>query len=353
MADRLDRYRAMRDFGATPEPAGAPPVPTGQDRFVVQQHSATRLHWDLRLERDGVLVSWACPRGIPHDPKRNNLAVHTEDHPLEYIDFHGEIPEGNYGAGSMTIWDTGTYETLKWTDREIQVVLHGGKVEGTYVLFQTKERDWMIHRMDPPQDPTREPLPSDLRPMQPVADDLPEDEEAWGFEVRWDGARVLLTSEQGSVAVADANGTDITEKVPEIRRIGRALGSLEVVLDGYIVALDQGRPDAERLEWRLAAEGDSKIRRLARDTPAVFMATDLLWLEGHPTMGLSYEERRTLLDEMELKGPAWQTPASHPGVGGPFLEAVRAQSLPGILAKRLDSPYLPGETSDRWRSIDA
>ena len=351
--DKLDRYRAMRDFGETPEPAGAPPSPAGNNRFVVQQHSATRLHWDLRLERDGVLASWACPRGIPHDPKRNNLAVHTEDHPLEYIDFHGEIPDGNYGAGTMTVWDTGTYDTIKWEDREVMVTLHGSKVEGTYVLFQTKERDWMIHRMDPPQDPERQPLPAGLRPMIPVDDELPEDEEAWGFEVRWGGLRTLLTSEQGTVTIHDGDGRDVTEKFPEIRRIGRDLGSLEMVLDGEVVALHEGRPDAERLEWRVAAEGDSRIRRLARDTPVVFMACDLLWLEGHSTMGLSYEERRTLLDEMEIKGAAWQAPAYHAGAGSALLDAVRAQGLGGVLAKRLDSLYEPGQQSEAWRSVDA
>jgi bifunctional non-homologous end joining protein LigD len=356
--DKLDRYRAMRDFGATPEPAGAP-VAGGDgegegSRFVVQQHSATRLHWDLRLERDGVLVSWACPRGIPHDPKRNNLAVHTEDHPLEYLDFHGEIPEGSYGAGNMTVWDTGTYETLKWEDREVMVTFHGSKVQGTYVLFQTRDRDWMIHRMDPPQDPERQPLPSGLRPMLPVEAPLPGDEEAWGFEVRWDGLRALLTSEQGTVGIVDAGGRPYGDQLPEIRRIGRAIGSLEVVLDGEVVALHEGRPDADRLARRLAAgDSDSRIRRLARDAPSVFMAFDLLWLEGHSTMALPYRDRRTLLDEMGLAGEAWQTPPSHAGVGSALVEAVRAQRLPGVLAKRLESPYRPGERSDDWRSIDA
>src|SRR3712207_532917 len=127
MADRLASYRAKRDSAATPEPAGAEAVeaPADAPRFVVQEHHARRLHWDLRLERDGVLVSWAVPRGIPPDPARNHLAGHTEDHPLMYLEFSGEIPTGHYGAGKMTIWDEGTYETEKWSDREVMVVLHG------------------------------------------------------------------------------------------------------------------------------------------------------------------------------------------------------------------------------------
>ena len=165
MTDRLDAYRSKRDFGATPEPgpserAGA----AEQPRFVVHEHHARRLHWDLRLERDGVLVSWAVPKGIPPDPKRNHLAVHTEDHPLEYIDFSAEIPAGQYGAGVMKIWDTGTYETHKFREDEVMVTFHGERLHGRYVLFRTRGDDWMIHRMDPPEDPEREPMPEHVEP---------------------------------------------------------------------------------------------------------------------------------------------------------------------------------------------
>src|SRR3954470_18820663 len=131
MTDRLDRYRAKRDFGATPEPGGAAPGDEARrERFVIQEHHARRLHWDLRLERGGVLVSWAVPKGIPPDPKRNNLAVHVEDHPLDYIDFAGEIPAGEYGAGKVKIWDSGTYECEKWREDEVIVTFHGRRVEG-------------------------------------------------------------------------------------------------------------------------------------------------------------------------------------------------------------------------------
>ena len=160
MADRLRRYREKRDPAATPEPAGdplAPPAAGDLPRFVIQEHHARRLHWDLRLEHDGVLASWAVPRGIPRTPDRNNLAVRTEDHPLEYLEFHGEIPAGQYGAGTMTIWDSGTYEQHKWRDAEVMVTFHGERVRGRHVLFRTRGDDWMIHRMDPPEDPDRSP----------------------------------------------------------------------------------------------------------------------------------------------------------------------------------------------------
>ena len=134
-------------------------------RFVVQEHSARAMHWDLRLEHEGTLASWAIPKGIPADPKRNNLAVRTEDHPLEYLDFHGEIPAGNYGAGTMRIFDRGTFELHKWRDKEVMVTFHGERVRGKYVLFRTGGKNWMIHRMDPPEDPDREPLPEKIEPM--------------------------------------------------------------------------------------------------------------------------------------------------------------------------------------------
>src|SRR4051794_17069661 len=139
--DRLSKYRQKRDFSETPEPgpgeAAAAPAPD-LPRFVVQEHHARRLHWDLRLEHEGALASWAVPKGIPPEPERNNLAVRTEDHPLEYLDFHGEIPAGNYGAGSMTIWDRGVYEVYKWRDTAVMVTLHGERVQGRYVLFRTR-----------------------------------------------------------------------------------------------------------------------------------------------------------------------------------------------------------------------
>src|SRR3954471_23486582 len=164
MPDRLERYHAKRDFDETPEPSGdGAAAETPSPRFVVQEHSATRLHWDLRLERDGVLASWAVPNGIPDSPDENRKAVHTEDHPLEYLDFEGDIPAGSYGAGTMRIWDRGTYEELKWQPRKIEVALHGERVEGRYALFPIDKgedpKNWMIHRMDPPADPSREAMP--------------------------------------------------------------------------------------------------------------------------------------------------------------------------------------------------
>ena len=177
---RLAGYRAKRDFKATPEPppgsaqpqkGASPGAGAGGDasRFVVHEHHARSLHWDLRLERDGVLASWAIPKGLPQAPRENHFAAATEDHPLQYLQFAGEIPHGEYGAGAIEIWDSGTYECLKWEPRKVEVALHGQRVDARYALFAIDEhsppKDWMIHRMDPAVDSEREPMPEHLVPM--------------------------------------------------------------------------------------------------------------------------------------------------------------------------------------------
>lgn len=352
----LERYDSLRDFEDTPEPLPAAPEPsqherTGRPRFVVQEHHATSLHWDLRLERDGVLASWAVPKGIPPDPRVNNLAVHTEDHPLLYLDFEGDIPEGNYGAGRMLIWDRGTYEAHKFDDREVMVTLHGERARGRYVLFRTEGNQWMIHRIDPAEDPTREPMPTGLRPMLAVPGELPSDPEGWGFEVRWGGARALVSSEGGRARAVGVNGADVTAHWPEVRELGRALGTLAVVLDGELVVPGpDGHPDPERLARRLRSS-ESTVRRLAASSPGVYLVSDLLWLEGHGTLPLGYEDRRRLLDQLELEGRSWRVPGWHRGDGQALVDAALAQGLPGVVAKRLDSSYEPGVSSPAWIEV--
>jgi bifunctional non-homologous end joining protein LigD len=350
--DRLRTYRSMRDFSSTNEPSGdAEAVEPERPRFTLQQHDATRLHLDLRLEHDGVLLSFALPRGVPWSPDENHLAVHTEDHPLEYLDFHGEIPKGNYGAGSMTIWDTGTYEPVEIGERKVQVVLHGEKAQGRYALFQTRGRDWMIHRMDPPLDPERRPVPPDLRPMVGVPGQRVPGGKSWAFEVRWPGVRVLAEVSGGVLVLRDADGRDVTSTFPELRRLGRAVGYTEVVLDGVVVPVDpDGRPkaDAAAIERRLGATSDSAVKRLTGPVPVALILFDVLWWEGHPVTGDPYADRRDRLQSLDLRAGAWQTPAHHVGDGAVLLEAARAQGMPGLVAKRLRSPYRPGQSSDDW-----
>jgi bifunctional non-homologous end joining protein LigD len=352
MADRLGSYKAKRDFEKTSEPKGARRGAEDESRFVVQEHHARRLHWDLRLEREGTLASWALPRGVPEHPDENRLAVRTEDHPLEYLEFHGEIPKGEYGAGTMTIWDRGTYEAEKFREDEVIATFHGERVHGRYALFRTRESDWMIHRMDPPEDPAYEPMPERPKPMLARSGKLPPREEQFGFEVKWDGIRTVASIDHGHIDLRGRNLSDFTPRYPEVRELAAALGSRRVILDGEIVAFDdEGRPSFERLQSRMHLASDSAVRRRMRDIPATYVIFDLLYLDGHTTMGLSYEERRELLEQLELEGPSWRTPAYHRGEGGPLLKATRELGIEGIVAKKLDCPYQPGARASHWIKV--
>ncbi|HWF54675.1 MAG TPA: DNA ligase D [Solirubrobacteraceae bacterium] len=365
--DKLDSYRRKRDLTATPEPAplgvgltaNAPAAP----RFVVQEHHATRLHWDLRLERDGVLVSWAVPNGIPPERSENRLAVHTEDHPLEYLDFHGEIPKGSYGAGTMTIWDTGTYETHKWEEKKVEVTFHGERLRGRYGLFPIgrtagSENDWMIHRMDPPSDPNRRPMPERLLPMLARAariGELPQPADEWAYEVKWDGVRTIAYAKPGRLRLESRNQRDVTDSYPELRGLLEDLGMREAVLDGEIVAFGpDGRPSFGLLQKRMHVSSPSAVRRLAASTPVVYAIFDLLYLDGESLLELPYDERRERLEALALQGPAWRVPAVFDPTRPPgerLLEATRAQGLEGIVAKRLDSRYEPGRRNGAWLKI--
>jgi len=353
MPDNLDSYRRKRDFSATPEPSGDRESPDERTlRFVVQEHHARSLHWDLRLEHEGALASWAVPKGIPPDPRRNNLAVRTEDHPLEYLDFHGEIPKGEYGAGTMKIWDRGTYEVHKWRDKEVMVTFHGERLRGRYVLFRTDEKNWMIHRMDPPEDPDREPMPDKLEPMLARTGDLPKDDERWAYEIKWDGVRAIGYVDGGRVRLQARSGRDITARYPELRSLGRALGSHQAIIDGEVVAFDaDGRPSFQKLQGRMHLTSEHTVRRLSESDPVSYIVFDLLWLDGHSLVELEYVERRERLLALGVQGERWLTPAHHVGDGAAMLEASRAQGLEGIIAKRLDCPYTPGRRSHGWVKV--
>jgi len=353
VADRLSDYRGKRDFDATSEPAGdTADSAADRPRFVVQEHHARRLHWDLRLERAGTLASWAVPRGIPVHPDEDRLAVRTEDHPLEYLEFEGEIPRGSYGAGTMDVWDSGTYEVEKFDDREVIAVFHGERVQGRYALFQTRGKDWMIHRMDPPA-PGVEPMPEPgIEPMAAKLGGLPHDDAAFAYEVKWDGVRAVAHVDRGHIDLTGRNGTDFSRRYPELRPLGGALGATRAILDGEIVAFDEsGRPSFEALQTRMHLSTEAAAKRRAREVPVTYVVFDLLWLEGHSTLGLPYSDRRRLLTELDVDGPHWRTPVHHEGDGAALLAATAAQGLEGIVAKRLDSPYEPGRRSGAWIKV--
>jgi bifunctional non-homologous end joining protein LigD len=375
----LDDYRRRRSFAHTPEPSGDAPSPSRSPagspsasparspspsgsrslrsrspaRFVVHEHHATRLHWDLRLERDGVLASWAIPNGIPDDPAHNRKAIHVEDHPLEYLDFSGTIPHGQYGAGQVSVWDRGTYTCEKWRADEVIVSFAGERLHGRYALFHAgrAEKDWMIHRMDPPADPDAEPMPEFVQPMLARLATLPADDSNWAFEVKWDGVRAICRSRPGRLQLWSRNRNDVTAAYPELRALNRALHSRSAILDGEIVALDgDGRPSFELLQTRMHVRG-AAVRRLASATPVTYLLFDLLWLDGHSLMALPFSERRERLSALGLAGERWQVPEYHAGDGAAFLAATREHGLEGIVAKRLDSRYAPGRRDAGWLKI--
>jgi bifunctional non-homologous end joining protein LigD len=353
-ATPLRDYERKRDFGVTSEPAPKRRRQrTKAPRFVVQEHSARRLHWDLRLERDGVAPSWAIPNGIPEDPGEDRKAVHTEDHPLDYLEFEGEIPAGQYGAGTMRIWDSGTYECEKWEEGKVIVDFAGERLRGRYALFRAgrAEKDWMIHRIDPPAR-NRDPLPHSLPPMAVRPGSLPRSQRGWAAELRWEGERAIAFCEPGRLRLQDRELADVSGGYPEVRRLSRQLGSRTAVLDGVLVAFEEGAPSRERLQRRQAARSESAIRRLAKSEPVTYVIFDLLYLDGSDLTAEPYRRRRELLEELELTGEAWQTPAYAGGQARELLAAASERGLPGLVLKKLGGPYTPGKRGAAWIAVD-
>ena len=317
---KLGEYERKRDFEKTAEPAAKRRrAKKGAPRFVVQEHSARRLHWDLRLEHEGVAVSWAVPNGIPDDPHENRLAVHVEDHPVEYMTFSGEIPAGEYGGGDVAIWDHGTYEVHKWTEGKIVFSFAGERLRGKYALFRTRsEKDWMIHRMDPPSE-ERDPFPEQVEPMfARVAKQRPRSGE-WGVEVRWQGMRAIAFCPTGRLDLIGADGANLSRDFTQVRRLSRHLGGRDAIFDGVLVE--------ER-----------------------YVIFDLLYLGRADLRPETYASRRQQLEELGLEGEAWQVPSYSTGDPRQLLEAGAERGLSGLVLKRLDSPYRGGE-SDDWRQL--
>ncbi|WP_026426072.1 non-homologous end-joining DNA ligase [Actinokineospora inagensis] len=351
----LGEYRRKRDARKTPEPVPTDDaLPVGANNiFVIQEHHASRLHWDVRLERDGVLVSWAVPKGLPTEPGDIRLAVHTEDHPMEYATFEGEIPRGEYGGGRMTIWDRGTYETVKWSDREVAVVFTGNRVQGKYTFFHggKSDKDWMVRRSDPPQRSDWTALPDAIEPMLATLGALPPDGDNWAYEFKWDGVRAMARVDGGRLRLFSRKGNEITSTYPELRTLGEELGSTQVWLDGEVVAFVDGRPSFAALQKRMHVTDERMTRRLAVDLPVTYVVFDVLHLDGRSCVDLPYVRRRELLVDLELRGSHWNTSPSYPAEGAAVLETAREQELEGIIAKRLGSRYHPGRRSPDWMKV--
>ncbi|MGH3457783.1 ATP-dependent DNA ligase [Aeromicrobium sp.] len=356
-ADTLSTYRSMRDASKTPEPvpAAGADLPGDGNSFVIQEHHASRLHWDFRLERDGVLVSWALPKGVPTDPAKNHLAVQTEDHPLEYGTFAGTIPKGQYGGGEVTIWDTGTYEAEKWRDGEVIATLTGTKKGGLgeprrFALIRTGE-NWLIHLMKPGDQRKRVVRPSKsptkrtatAKPEAPMlatagkAFDL-DDEDDWAFEMKWDGYRAVAVCDGAEVSLFSRTGKDMTGTYPEVVEALAANDLTDTVLDGELVAIGpDGVPSFSRLQ-----QGQRPIR---------YLLFDVLRHDGDPLKNATYEERRAVLESLDLDRDVVRVPGAFDGSLEDAVEASQRLSLEGVVAKRRDGRYRSGTRSASWIKI--
>ena len=373
--DRLDLYRSRRDPDRTPEPvpsSSAPasrPAATEQPSFVIQEHHARALHWDFRLEHDGVLVSWALPKGVPTDPRKNRLAVQTEDHPLEYGTFEGEIPRGEYGGGSVTIWDSGEYELEKWRNgEEVIATLHGRRDGGLggsarFALIHTGsggDRNWLIHRMQLPDTPdsgSAEPeTRGDHGPMLATLGTSADvgDPEDWAFEMKWDGLRVLAHVDGAGVRLVSRNGNDLTANYPELRDLPGMLRSESAVLDGELVAMRNGRPDFGLLQTRMQLTATAEIERARRSTPVRFMVFDLLELDGRSLLNTGWQRRRELLEQTihpAESEASVQVPAVFDGDLQAAIDTSAELGLEGVVAKTRTGRYRAGRRGRTWIKI--
>jgi bifunctional non-homologous end joining protein LigD len=351
----LTEYQRKRDFGRTPEPKGKLPKKEPTRRYVVHRHHASRLHWDVRLEMRGILASWAVPNGPPLEAGKRRLAVHTEDHPIEYLTFHGVIPDG-YGAGTMTIWDTGTYEVIEEKPNELKILMKGSRLDGEWVLVQTKQnegRDWLMIKHGTP--PKNDPLLGKIEPMLAAAADAPFDSPDFTYEPKWDGVRTIAFVDGGEVRLQTRNLLDCTKQYPEATQAAEALtGAYHAILDGEIVALDEkGVPSFQRLQPRMHVTDESTVRKLRKSTPVIYQVFDILYADGEDLTRKPLRERLRRLDEALTPMGSIRRSEGFPGTGVALFEAAREQGLEGIVAKRLDSIYQPGARSPAWVKIKA
>jgi bifunctional non-homologous end joining protein LigD len=342
VSKKLSEYERKRDRKKTPEPFGGKQGKAKALTFVVQRHDARRLHYDFRLERDGVLVSWAVPKGVPLKPGEQHLAVHVEDHPLEYGSFEGEIPKGNYGAGTVEIWDRGTYELIEEKrDGGLTVRLHGERLEGTWALVPAHlsgdEKNWLILRKRDDGTASSGPRRIYRAMLATLTEELPRGD-GWQFEPKWDGYRALGYVRGGEAKLVSRNGNDLTQRFESVaKELVKALRTPDAVIDGEVVALD--------------AQGKASFSAMQTgSTHLAYEVFDLLEAEGEPVVDLPLTERRAQLEKLLARNPVVQISGSFDD-GEALLEAAREQGLEGVMAKRVTSRYQEGRRNRDWLKI--
>src|SRR5919198_6579272 len=346
MAEKLKEYRRKRDPKKTSEPFSGRRGGRRQKApiFVVQRHDARRLHYDFRLERDGALASWAVPKGVPLEAGQRALAVHVEDHPLEYATFAGEIPKGQYGAGTVEIWDDGTYELVEEKKNGgLTVRLHGKRLEGTWTLVPAHldgdPKNWLLIKKR--DEGIAERGPREYAPMLATLEKSVPRGDGWLFEVKWDGFRALAYVSQGQTTLTSRNQNDLTQRFSTVgKEIAKAVKTPDCVLDGEVCALDeQGRSSFSAMQQGKAG------------TPLVYFVFDLLELEGEPLVDLPLSERRTRLDVLLDKRNRTVRLSDSFDDGEALLQAAKERGLEGVIAKRLDSRYVEGKRTRDWLKI--
>jgi len=397
----LETYRRKRRFGETSEPRGVDAKPSSQGRFVVQKHAASRLHYDLRLEIGGVLKCWAVPKGPSLDAADKRLAARTEDHPEEYLAFEKVIPPGNYGAGTMIVWDTGTFDTegeLSGPEQlekgEIKFVLYGTKLGGGFVLVRTtrnkKAEEWLLikHRdaavvegydieaypesaltgrtladvsegLPPGQGAAagtavlegavRADMPLDLKPMLASSRETAFSDPGWVYELKWDGVRIQAQIRGQQLRLISRNGRDVTSHYPELRDLPFLVRARDAVLDGEVVALDaEGRSDFGILQSRMHVDRPSAA--LIEATPVYCWLFDLIYGDGYDLRQVPLVERKKYLQTILRPSAAVRYSDHVAERGEEFFDLTRSHGAEGMLAKRADSPYVSDRSAD-WLKI--
>ncbi len=365
--EALKTYEKKRSFEKTPEPrpiipprGGTPPlvpprggikggVPLGEgNAFVVHRHHASRLHYDLRLEKDGTLKSWAVPKGLPPRPGIKRLAVTTEDHPLEYLNFDGTIPKGQYGGGEMWIFAQGKYEFTKVKKDGFYFRLNSRELNAEYRMYQTRGNEWLLERVDAPQVDW---LRDRIEPMLANSDKKPPTSDDFLFEVKWDGIRATIILDEGQMRIISRGHRDVSKQFPELLIPDKAFRGTCAVFDTEIVCLEEdGRPSFKQVINRLMQRSETGIERGKQKYPVVCYVFDCLYLDGRPIMHEPLTKRREwMADAVRKDSPYRVSEAVDEGMA--LFEAAKTLGLEGIIAKDRTSAYLPGKRSNTWLKI--
>ena len=345
--EQLERYSKKRDFEKTPEPKATVAEGSG-NAVVVHRHHASHLHYDLRLEAEGVLKSWAVPRGLPPVPGVKRLAVQTEDHPLKYLTFDGKIPKGEYGGGDMWIYASGKYQITKEKKDGFYFRLNSKEVTGEYRIYKIKEKEWLLERVDQPQ---IDYLHAAVEPMLSENVDRPPRGDDYIYEVKWDGIRALISLEDGQIHIRSRNQREVTNQFPELLAGDKAFRATCGLFDAEIVCLNaSGKPEFRKVINRLQSTGETTIQKLAKTNPVNCYIFDCLYLDGRSLVNDPLMKRKEWLNDVVRTDSLYRV-SEFVEDGTSLFEAAREHGLEGIMAKRKESKYMPGRRSDLWLKI--